>query len=147
MFSTGALHALVMNKRVGSFETYPLASAFSAAELSAAVPKDVPQGARLQVVASQDGPLWYWHQLVQATAQEEHAHHGHAAPRTLNAAYFHATTGDVVDPEAYWLSLAQTAAGQTRLQATKAITGFSPNMVLCKNAYQYSSYALIAQIG
>lgn len=125
-FSTGALHALVMNKRVGSFETYPLASAFSAAELSAAVPKDVPQGARLQVVASQDGPLWYWHQLVQATGQEEHAHHGHAAPRTLNAAYFHATTGDVVDPEAYWLSLAQTAAGQTRLQATKAITGFFP---------------------
>lgn len=126
-FSTGALHALVMNKKEGSFASYPLNDTFEASQLSAAAPSDVPDGARLQVLASADGPLWYWHQMVkQDDAAAGHAHHGHAAPRTLNAAYFHASTGQVFDPERYWQTLAQSVSGQAHLLSTKPISGFFP---------------------
>jgi hypothetical protein len=126
-FSTGALHAIVMNKKEGSFVTYPLNDTFAASQLVAAAPGDVPDGARLQVLASADGPLWYWHQMVkQDDADAGHAHHGHAAPRTLNAAYFHAGTGQAFDPERYWRALAQSVSSDAQLLSTKAITGFFP---------------------
>ncbi len=126
-FTTGALHALVMHKKVGSFAIYPLSDTFSSAQLSAPVPSDVPQGARLQVLATADGPIWYWHQVVKQEGTEgSHAHHGHSAPRTLHAAYFHAGTGQVFDPERYWQALAQPISGQAALISTQAITGFFP---------------------
>ncbi|MDP1539539.1 MAG: PepSY domain-containing protein [Moraxellaceae bacterium] len=125
-FSTGALHALVMNSRVGGFQTYPLVTYFTADQLAAKAPSDVPEGARLQIVSGPNGPLWYWHQLVRAATDDAHAHHGHSAPRTLNAAYFGATNGEPVQAERYWAALAQPVAGQAHLLSVKPITGFFP---------------------
>ncbi len=123
--STGALHALVMDARKGDWPTYPLALDFTAAQLSQPAPQDVPTGARLQIVAGPQGPLWYWHQLVRDAAHDGHAHHGPAAPRVLNAAYVHAETGQAVQPEAYWQALAASVAGAMTPISTQAITGFS----------------------
>lgn len=131
--SSAIFHVLAIDKGHPAFATYPLRVSFTPAEVMQPAPRAVPLPARLQVLATPDGPLWHWQFLQPAvqmrhgsqSARAEHQHHGAAqGSPVLHEAYVSATTGETVQPLSYMRALSAAVSADAPVLSSEAITTF-----------------------
>lgn len=112
---SGLLHVLVIDKTGNAAATHPLRLSMQAAALVQPAPAGMPPGARLLMLATPDGPFWYW-QLLQPGAAGQ-------AP-ALRERYVSAVSGEVTMPFDYIRALSAGVAGDALWLSVNAVTRF-----------------------
>mgnify|MGYP003407299225 FL=1 len=129
--SSAAFHVLVINKARPSFATYPLAHSFVSAELESPVPKSELQSARIQMVATADGPIWRESMVgpMKSTSESSiaasHHQHGHQKMPQLLESWVSARTGERTTPERYLRELTKEVTGGSAPLSVSTLTQFS----------------------
>ncbi|WP_022956173.1 hypothetical protein [Perlucidibaca piscinae] len=132
---SGMLHVLVIDKGRPGFVTYPLASSFRAGEVVMPAPANLPEGARLQVLATPAGPLWHGYQLMpghlhgavgdKQSGGSGHLHAEQGAAPVLHEVYASARTGERVEAVDYARMLAADVASGARWLDVEPVTRFT----------------------
>ncbi|MES2720904.1 MAG: hypothetical protein V4624_08435 [Pseudomonadota bacterium] len=125
--SSAIFHVLAIDKGHPAFSTYPLRASFTPTEVMQPAPMAVPLPARLQVLATPGGPLWYWQflQLAGQTAGTEHQHHAAANEiPVLHEAYVSAKSGETIQPLLHMRALSAAISANAPLLSSESITKF-----------------------
>lgn len=126
--SSGAFHVVVINKERPEFLTYPLSHTFKSQELIQPAPNTNDNLARLQILATADGPLWReW--AVHANEEENSAHHVHGSGSRgalrLQERYISARSGESVLLKNYLYELVATISQDARWRGAEPVTQFT----------------------
>ena len=119
---SGLAHVLMHTKSRPAFATHPLKHRLDVDQLRTSPPADIPAGARLQLLATREGPVWRWWLSEKHTGHAGH-HAGHQGSMLREGSRL-ARTGEPFMPVGHVRELVAEVTGGARWLTCEPITAF-----------------------